>query len=357
MKVIISAGGTGGHIYPALALINKMKEKFKDLKVLYIGTTDRMEKDIVPNMGIDYYGIKVSGLSKNPIRCFNSITNLLKASFKCKKIIKKFNPDIVIGVGGYVTVPVIYEAHKLKIKTILHEQNSIPGKANKFLSKYADVVCCSFKDSMKYFDKEKTVFTGNPRGEEVIKCTPCQKKDYNLDENKKLVLITNGSLGASTINKKIMDMVTKFKDKDYEVLLVLGKDNYEIYKNTSVPVNVKLTPYVENMGELLKRTDLIVTRAGATIIAEITALGIPSILIPSPYVANNHQYLNALSLKNNDATILIEEKNFDETLFLNNIDKILYDKEFRNNLISNTKKLGVTDASTRIINEILKLVK
>ena len=161
MKVIISAGGTGGHIYPAIAIINKLKEKEKKLDILYIGTTDRMEKDLIPNLGINYVGIEMSGLSKNPIKCFKTFIKLLKSNAKCKKIIKDFKPDVVIGVGGYVTVPVIYNASRLGIPTLLHEQNSIPGKANKFLSKHASVVCVSMESSMKYFDNENIVFTGN----------------------------------------------------------------------------------------------------------------------------------------------------------------------------------------------------
>ncbi len=355
MKYIISAGGTGGHIYPAIAIINKIREKDKNAKFLYIGTTDRMEKDIIPNLGIDYVGIKISGLSKNPIKCFKTVINLFKSNIKCKKIIKKFNPDTCIGVGGYVTVPVIYNASKLKIPTILHEQNSIPGKANKFLSKYASIICVSMKSSIEYFPKDKCVFTGNPRGEEILKGKKANKKDYNLDISKKLVLITTGSLGASTINDKIIKNITNFERKNYEVLLVTGKENYDKYKTTKIPKNVKLVSYIEDMASVLKITDLIVTRAGATIISEITSLGIPSILIPSPYVANNHQYLNAKYLSDNGACEMIEEKDFDELLFINKIDKILYNNEIYKQLSINASKIGVKDSATKIYNEIEKL--
>ena len=169
MKYIISAGGTGGHIYPALSIIDKIKEEDKQAEILYIGTTDRMEKDIVPNLGIEYYGIKMNGLGKSIKKICGFVFNTLTGIKKCKKIMKKFKPDVVIGVGGYITVPVVLAAKDLKIKVVLHEQNSIPGKANIRLSKYADTVCISMENSRKYFNHKNIVLTGNPRSEEILK--------------------------------------------------------------------------------------------------------------------------------------------------------------------------------------------
>ena len=356
MKYIISAGGTGGHIYPALSIIDKIKEEDKKAEILYIGTTDRMEKDIVPNLGIEYVGLKMNGLSKSPKKLFNFIKNTISGTKKCKKIMKKFKPDIVIGVGGYITVPVVLAAHFLKVKILLHEQNSIPGKSNLILSKYADTVCLSMETSKLYFKKAHTVLTGNPRGEEIQKFKRGNKKDYDLSIEKKLVLITMGSLGASTINKKIVDLLNDFKNKSYEVLLVTGKDNYDEIANTELPKNIKITPYIEKMGEVLKFTDLIVTRAGATIIAEITSLGLPSILIPSPYVANNHQEINAKDLKDYGASIVIKENEFEGEEFIKDIDKILESKDIYKTMSEAAKKIGITDSNTRIYNEIERLL-
>lgn len=357
MKYIISAGGTGGHIYPALSIINKIKEKDKKAEFLYIGTTDRMEKDIVPNLGIEYIGIEISGISKNIKKLIRFFTGTVFGTKKCEKIIKRFKPDVVIGVGGYVTFPVILAAKKQKVKVILHEQNSIPGKANKFLSKYAETVCISMESSRKYFEHKNIVLTGNPRGEDILNSKKGNKKDYDLSLAKKLVLITMGSLGAGTINEKIMSLVNEFDSKNYEVLLVTGKNNYEEVKNVKVPSNVKLVPYIENMGEVLKFTDLIITRAGATILAEITALGIPSIIIPSPYVANNHQVINARDLESNGAAFVIEEKDFEKELFISKIDEVLGDNKVYKKMSDNTKKIGITDSATRIYNEIERLIK
>ena len=355
MRYIISAGGTGGHIYPALSIIDKIKEEDKKAKILYIGTTDRMEKDIVPNMQIDYVGIKMNGVSKNPKKLFDFFKNTISGINKCKKIMKKFKPDYVIGVGGYITVPVVLAAHSLKVKIILHEQNSIPGKANLMLSKYASLVCTSMESSMKYFKNSNTVLTGNPRGEDILKFKKGDKKDYDLSIGKKLVLITMGSLGASTINDEIIALLDKFKDKNYEVLLVTGNDNYDKYTKVKLPNNVKLVPYIERMGEVLKFTDVIITRAGATIISEITALGIPSILIPSPYVANNHQVINANDLSNNGAALVMLENEFDGNNLINMIDEILLDKDMYKKMSDASKKIGITDSSTRIYEEIKKL--
>ena len=357
MRYIISAGGTGGHIYPALSIINKIKENDKEAEILYIGTTDRMEKDLIPNLGIDYFGIKISGLSRNFKKCVNFLNGTLIGTRKCIKIMKKFKPDIVIGAGGYVTFPVVLAAHKLKIKVLLHEQNSIPGKANRFLCKYADTVCISMESARKYFKHDNIVLTGNPRGEDILLSKKGNKKDYGLSLTKKLVLITMGSLGAETINKKIIELNSKFKDKNYEILLVTGKGNYEEFSSFKLSKNVKIVPYIENMGEVLKFTDLIITRAGATIISEITALGLASIMIPSPYVSNNHQVINAKDLESNDSSFFMIENEFDGDVLINKIDEILNDKDLHKKMSFNSKKLGVIDSKERIYNEIERLIK
>ena len=356
MKYIISAGGTGGHIYPAISIINKIKEKDKKAKILYIGTTDRMEKDIIPNLGIDYVGIKMNGLSKNIKKLFGFGFNTIRGIKECKKIMKEFKPDIVIGVGGYITFPVVMAAHKLKIKVLLHEQNSVPGKANKFLGRYADTICISMEESRKYFKSGNIVFTGNPRGEDIVSSKKGKKSNYDLSIAKKLVLITMGSLGASTINNKIFEMANRFGDKSYEVLLVTGKDNFDDISKDGIPSNVKIVPYIENMGEVLKFTDLIITRAGATIISEITTLGMPSIIIPSPYVANNHQVLNANFLKDKGAALVMLESEFNEDELLKDIDTILTDPAKYKEMANNSKDLGTPLSSTKIYEEIEKVI-
>ena len=199
MKVIVSAGGTGGHIYPALAIIHKIQEQEPDSEFLYIGTTDRMEHVIIPKENIPYLGIEISGLDrKHLFKNFKVLKNYQKSIKILKKKIKEFDPDIVLGVGGYVTAPVVSTAKKLGYKTFIHEQNSIPGVSNKFLSKYADKIGVSLEESLQYFPKDKTFVSGNPRSEEISKVLPISKKEMGLSPNKKLVLIVMGSLGSST---------------------------------------------------------------------------------------------------------------------------------------------------------------
>ena len=355
MKVIISAGGTGGHIYPAISIINYIKKHDKNAKFLYIGTTDRMECEIIPKLNIPYFGIEIKGLSKNIFKSLKSLKLLLKSNKILKTEIKKFNPDIVIGVGGYVTFPVIYSAHKLGYKTLIHEQNSISGKTNRLLGKYANKVLISMEGSKKFFSEEKTILTGNPRSSEAYEAKKISKNLLGLTDNKKLVLIVMGSLGSLTINNVLIDIIPKFKTKDYEVLLVTGKNYYDKFKNNKLN-NVKIVPFLDNMLNVLKVCDLIVTRAGASTIAEITAIGLPSILIPSPYVANNHQYFNALELVNHNAAILLEEKDFNSDLLLQKIDLVLNNQNLRNNLHDNALELGVTNSNELIFKEIKDLI-
>lgn len=356
MKVIITAGGTGGHIYPAISIIDKIKKMDKSCEILYIGTTNRMEKDIIPNMNIDYEGIKINGLSKNPITCLKCLTSTLKGIDKCSKIMKSFKPDVVVGVGGYVTVPVVLAAHKLNIPIILHEQNSVPGKANKFLSKYANVVCVSIKDTLKYF--KNGVFTGNPRSEVVLNSKIGDKSKYNLNNNKKLVLITTGSLGASSINDKIVENKELFMKKNYEILFVTGNSSYdEINSKIGKSSNIKVVPYIKDMPEVLKFTDIIISRAGATTISEILSLGLVSILIPSPYVANNHQYYNALELKNSGCGEILEEKDLTSEGLNNKIKELINDKNKYQKIKNNLGKNKTINSSEIIYQNIKELIK
>ena len=355
MRVIISAGGTGGHIYPALSILKKIKEEEQDSEFLYIGTTDRMEKDIVPKENIPYIGIEVKGLSKNIKKSIKSLILLKNAIGKTKKIIKDFNPDIVIGVGGYVTFPVIYSAKKLGYKTFIHEQNSIPGKSNQMLIRYVDKVAISLPGSLKYFPKDKVLYTGNPRSSEASLAKKALKSELGLNKFKKMVLIVMGSLGSMTINRELKNMLSEFKNKDYEVLLVTGNNYYDEFKDISIS-NVKIVPFLNNMLNVLKICDLIVTRAGASTIAEITAIGLPSILVPSPYVANNHQYHNAMELVNKKASLLLEEKEFTSSLLLTKIDSILSNKALYDEMKKSSLSFGKPNSSIEIYQAIKELV-
>ncbi len=344
MRIIISAGGTGGHIYPALSIVNKIKDKDKNAEILYVGTTYRMEKDIVPENGINYYGINVRGfdrkISTGNIR---AIRLFVKAVKEMKKLMKEFKPDVVIGVGGFVTGPVIYAAHKLGIKTIIHEQNSVLGMTNKFLSKYADIVCISLPDTP--VKAKEVVYTGNPSSEDVN--LTFDKKEFNLHDNKKLVVIVMGSLGSKVVNNKMMEILPKFNNKNYEVLFITGNDYYDEFKSLKLSNNIVVVPFVNNLKRVFKKADVLVSRAGATTISEITSFKVPTILVPSPYVTDNHQYKNAMSLVNKDAALLVEEKDLEENL-ISTIDNLINDKEKRNNMKSNLSVLSVKNSASKI---------
>ena len=358
MRVIISAGGTGGHIYPALAIINKIKEKEPDSEFLYIGTHNRMEKDIVPSKGIPFESIEMYGFNKKHLlKNFKTVKCLMQSFKKCKKLIKDFNPDIVIGVGGYVTVPVIVTAKKLGYKTFLHEQNSLPGKSNKYLAKYSDLIGVSFESSIKAFPEGKAVLTGNPCSEDALNVLPIDKKELGLTSRKKLVLIVMGSLGAGRVSDYLMGELKGFKNKDYEVLFISGKSSYDKVKAEKYPDNVKILPFYEGLTKIMKRTDLMISRAGASTLSEIVALEVPSILIPSPFVANNHQYYNALDLVQKGAAEMIEEANLKDGVLVSMVDKLLLDGNKRIEMKKALKGMQIRGSADIIYNKIKELIR
>lgn len=354
MRVIISGGGTGGHIYPALSIIKKIKEKEPNSEVLFIGTHNRMEKEIVPKHNIPFKSLEMIGFNRKKVyKNVKTIYLFLKAIKEAKKIISEFKPDIVIGVGGYVTAPVIYAANKLGIKTLIHEQNSVLGLSNRFLSKYPDKIALSFKDTLNVSDYSKTVYTGNPVSEDVLSIKPYDKKLLGFHDNKKLILIVMGSLGSVRINNKMKSMITLFNNRDEEVLFITGNNYYDEMKTVKVADNIKIIPYFDNMSSILKSVDLIISRAGATTISEFVSLEIPSILIPSPHVTDNHQFKNAKSLADNGAVIIIEEKDLEGDILIRSVDQIIKNKKIYNSMKSNLRKLKVENSATKIY-EIIK---
>lgn len=357
MRVIISAGGTGGHIYPALAILDKIKEREPDSEFLYIGTHDRMEKDIIPARGIPFESIEIYGFHRKKIwKNGKTIKCFWKAYKKSKEIIRSFHPDIVIGVGGYVTGPVLYAAKKVGCKTLIHEQNSIPGKCNLFLSKYVSKIAISFKSSVAYFPEYKTVYTGNPCSESAIKAPVISKSTFGLTDSKKLVLIVMGSLGASKVNAFLVNSLKSCAHKPYEILFVTGKKDYEEISKNTFSSNIKVVSYIENMTRIMKKTDVIVSRAGASTLSEIIALGLPSILIPSPYVPDNHQYKNALDLENKNAALLLEEKDLKGDILIQKIDEVLLNPSVQAEMHKNLENIRIPNSATLIYETIKKMV-
>jgi len=359
MKIVVTAGGTMGHINPALAIIEEFKKREKNLEVIYIGTHNRMEKDIIPKKGYRYIPIEIYGFSKDIKKDIQNIFLIKKACQKCEELFKKEKPDIVIGVGGYVTYPVLKTAHKLHIKTFIHEQNSIPGKSNKMISKYADLIGITFLESKKYLKtKGKIVYTGHPCGAKAIEIPPKDKLKLGLEKKKKLVTVVAGSLGSGSLNKEFSKFLMECGPKNYEICYITGKSHYDDFiKDKKFPKNVKILPYMEELPGLLKISDVVISRAGAGSLSEILALQIPSIIIPSPNVANNHQYYNAKELEEKKCIYLLEEKDLNVEILRSTIDKMLNDYEMRMQMILNMKKEETKDSAHLIYDEIKKIIE
>ena len=361
MRILLTGGGTGGHIYPALSMIKAIKEKYPDSTFLYIGTPDGLESKIVPDAGVDFKSLSVSGIRRSlSLENFKTLYQFVTSIGKAKKYIKEWQPDIVIGTGGYVCAPVVYAAAKLKVKTVIHEQNSLPGVTNKFLARYVDKVLICFHEARKYFKADKVVLTGNPRATEVAKTLKVGKVALSLNQHKKTVLISGGSRGARPINDAFTSMVKKYEQSDFQVVFVTGTVHYESIcqqiENVHELKNVKVMPFIADMPKFLVSIDLFVGRSGATFLSEITALGVASILIPSPYVAENHQEFNARSVTDHGGGTLILESELTAEVLYDEITRLLNDEEKLASMRDITKKLGIPDASTRILNVVDELL-
>lgn len=353
MRVVVSGGGTGGHIYPALSLINEIKKQDAHAEILYIGTERGLESDIIPREGIPFETIHISGFQRKlSVENVKTIIRFFKGTSRAKRLLKSFKPDVVIGTGGYVCGPVVYAAAKLKIPTVIHEQNSVPGLTNKFLSRYVDQVAICFEEAKRYFPEKKVVFTGNPRASEVVNVHPdTAKRSLDLDPLKKTVLIVGGSRGARPINEAFHSVINEFAEKDYQVVYVTGAVHFdsvmEAVKDRQ-PSNVIIKPFIHNMPDVLSAVDVIVARAGATTLAEITSLGLPSILIPSPYVTNNHQEKNADALGSQGAALVRKEQEMSGQQLLEDIDSILAAEGKWEEMHQSARKLGVPEAALNV---------
>ncbi|MGX7244078.1 undecaprenyldiphospho-muramoylpentapeptide beta-N-acetylglucosaminyltransferase [Enterococcus quebecensis] len=362
MKILITGGGTGGHIYPALAFVNYVKQVEPDTEFMYVGTQAGLESQIVPKYGIPFKTIKIQGFRRSlSPQNIKTVYLFLSSIGKAKKIIKDFQPDVVIGTGGYVSGSVVYAAKQLKIPTIVHEQNSIPGITNKFLSKYATKVAICFPDVAEYFPKEKVVLTGNPRAQEVVTIEKTDVlKEYGLDPDKKTVVIFGGSRGALKINQAFVEALSLFEQREYQVLYASGERYYkELQEKLNLSekklTNVSIQPYIDKMAEVLAAADLMVGRAGATSIAEFTALGLPAILIPSPYVTNDHQTKNAQSLVKSGAVEMISDQELTGSKLATEIDRILLDEERHKMMAEASKKEGIPDAGERLFKVVKEI--
>lgn len=362
MKVLVSGGGTGGHIYPAVSLVKYIKKKHPDAEFLFVGTKKGLESKIVPDQGIPFETIEIQGFRRSlSLSNFKTVYLFLSSIKKAKQIIKKFQPDIVIGTGGYVCGSVVYAAHKLKIPTIIHEQNSVAGVTNKFLARYVDKIGICFSDVTKDFPTEKVVMVGNPRAQEVANIKQSDVlNQYGLKTDVPTVLIFGGSRGALAINNVLLDSLSLLTEKPYQILYASGEIYYSDVEQKWATItgnkdNVKVVPYIKNMENVLANVDVVVGRAGATSLAEITSLGLPSILIPSPNVTNDHQTKNAQSLVDKHAALMIRNDELSKDTLISKIDELMLNQDKRSQMAEASKKEGIQDATDRLYRLIIEL--
>ena len=352
MKIGIVAGGSGGHIYPALTLADGLLSRGHE--VTFFGSNDRMEKDVIPSKGYPYVGLDVYTTRGSILQKIKSLTSIIDAYFKCKKLLKGF--DVVIGFGNYISIPVVLGAHSLGIKTILHEQNSFVGRANRILDEKADFIIGSYEENLKQFKNKNIKILGNPQSSKALNISKDKKviEEFGLDSNKKTVLIFMGSLGSESVNKVLLKYF-KLLDGSYQVIYATGSSHYKtVLDNISENSYLKIRERVDGI-KCMASSDLLISRAGATTIAEICALGSASILIPSPYVPNNHQYKNAMSLVNKDAALIIEEKELDENILKKTVEDLLSDENRLKTLRENARKLNNDGVLEDIIDVVEKI--
>lgn len=365
MKFIITGGGTGGHIYPALAIADEIKSTYADSQILYVGTQKGLEAEIVPKTGIVFQTIRVKGMPRKINKAsLLAIRELIRGLGDAKKIIRDFKPDIVIGTGGYVSGPMVYKAAKNKIPTLIHEQNAYPGITNKILSRYVDKVLVTFDEAKKYFKYEdRVVNTGNPIRKEILEVNKDDSyAKLNLNPNLPFILSFGGSGGQKKLNDCMLELIKTYKPEDsFQLMHVTGSRFYDKFiediKDVNLDKNIRILPYLYDMPEALSVSNLLITSAGAITLAEISALGIPSILIPKSYTAENHQEYNARSFEEKGASIMILEKDLEPSSFKQQISALINDKEKLIKMSHNAKKLGKKDAAKLILSEISKLLK
>lgn len=371
MRVIIAAAGTAGHINPGIAIANKIKQEDKDSKIIFIGTTRGLENDLVPRAGYELKTIEAYGLSKKfSIENLKRMYQTFKGFGEAKKIIKEFKPDIVIGTGGYICGATITAAHNLKIPTMLHESNAFPGKAVKILAKKTDTILVSFEDAIARIKKaNRVVYTGTPvkikKREYGINEKNRILKEIGLNETKPIILVSGGSQGAQKINEAIMEIIKDKRNKNYQMIWATGPKQFDIMKenleNVHMNINhidgMKIMPYIYNMEEVMNIANVMIGRAGAMTVTEISNLGKPSILVPLPNVSHNHQLYNAKVLEKVGAAKIILNDELTGEKLNHAIEEIILDKYKMQKMGENALKVSTNQVEDRIYQEVRKLLK
>ena len=358
VNIILSGGGTGGHIYPAIAIANELKLRFPEANFLFVGAKDKMEMEKIPEAGYNIKGLWISGIQRKYIlKNLSFPFKLVSSLSKAYSIIKEFKPDIVIGTGGFASGPTLFVASNRKIKTLIQEQNSYPGITNKLLAKRVDKICVAYDGLERFFPLNKIVKTGNPVRQDLLEIAGKgdeAKKFFNLNSDKKTLLIIGGSLGARAINNLIEKHLDWLVSKNLQVIWQTGKLYYEEFKKDDRLEGVQTHAFLNRMDLTYAAADFIISRAGAGSISELCIVGKPVIFIPSPNVAEDHQTKNALAVVNSNGALMLKESELD--MFQSNIVALLENEEMQQTLGKNIKKLALPNATKDIVEEIVKLI-
>lgn len=365
MRYMVSGGGTGGHIYPALAIFDELKRRDPEGEFLYVGTPNGLEKELATRAGYDYETVRVMGMPRNiSIKSLRSGIELLKGLKDAKKIIKKFKPDIVIGTGGYVSFPVLFISQRRGIKTLVQEQNAFPGKANRVLAKNADIVAIAFEDAKKRLDTDKTILSGNPIRPEFNNVNKKEsRKNLGIKEDEKLILSFGGSGGQESINDAIVEVIKKINGTKYNLIHITGRPHYDGFikelekKDIICEDNINILDYSHEIPKLLSAADLSILSSSAISLAEVSVLGVPSILIPKEYTADNHQEYNAIAFENAGASKMILEKDLNGVILYNSIVDILEDQSKMQKMSDCAKIFSKPNSTELIVDKIFEIIK
>lgn len=364
-RVIISGGGTGGHIFPAISIANALKEIDSNTEILFVGAEGRMEMEKVPLAGYPIIGLNIQGINRQSLwKNWSLPFKLMKSLADARKIIRDFKPDVAVGVGGYASGPLLIAASQLGIPYIIQEQNSYAGVTNKNLGKKAEKICVAFEGMEKFFPSDRILLTGNPIRKEVVSIENKKAEAsevFNLDGGKPTILITGGSLGAKTLNQSVLNSLKELRASGVQIIWQCGSLYYDSIQETLKSEKdgigfIRLFPFIQNMDLAYSIADLIISRAGAGTIAELCVIGKATILVPSPNVAEDHQTQNALALVNKNATCMVKDADAVETLIPTALE-ILNDSQRKEELGGAIKKLAKWDADQIIAKEVMKLVK
>jgi len=362
IRIIISGGGTGGHLFPAIAIANALKRLKPEAEILFVGATGRMEMQKVPEAGYEIAGLPVAGFIRGmSLKNVSVVGKLFHSMLKARKIIRRYKPDVVVGVGGYASGPVLKQAQRMNIPTLIQEQNSYAGVTNKLLAQKAGKICVAYEGMEKYFPKNKIVLTGNPvrlAFDNLGSLRAEALEHFKLDSSMPVILVLGGSLGAGTINSSVRGGIGPVEEAGVQMIWQTGSHYYDRMRELTEAAatnNIRVTGFISRMDMAYAAADIIISRAGDATISELALVGKPVILVPSPNVAEDHQTHNAMALVNREAAVLVTDAEAPAELITTAL-VLLKDSARRNKLSENIRKLAIRDAADVIATEVLKLV-